>query len=134
MPAQALLAGFAQRGFTLRAAAGKLSVSPASSLTDCDREAIRGRRDELLAILAPCEPWNKKAAIKLMHDADDLVGKLKVSGRHPDVVDAAAMVTSAYATRDLETLRFAIAEFLVVIHRLAPKAGTSRASTTYTQD
>jgi hypothetical protein len=84
----------------------------------------------LLAILAPCEPWNKKAAIKLMHDADEVAGELNISGGHPDVMDAAAMVTSAYATRDLETLRFAIAEFLVLVRQLAAQ-GTNLARADY---
>src|SRR5262245_16678586 len=111
MPATAprdLLADLARRGFTVRAVAGSISVIPASRLTPGDREAIRERRAELLAILSPAEPWDQKTAIRLMSDADDLVGRLGVDGRHPEITDAAAVVTSALATRDLETVRFAV--------------------------
>jgi hypothetical protein len=117
----ALLADFARRGLTLRATAGRLSVSPASALTATDREAIRQRRDELLALLSRAEPWDLPAALRLTHDADSLVGQLGVSGRHPAVADAAAAVVSALATHDMETLRFAVAEFAAVVGELARK-------------
>jgi hypothetical protein len=119
--APALLADFARRGFTLRAASGRLSVSPASALTAADREAVRQRRDELLALLARAEPWDLPTALRLMHDADSLVEQLGVSGRHPAVAAAAATVASALTTRDMETLRFAVAEFAAVVRELARK-------------
>jgi hypothetical protein len=115
MTAPALLTEFARRGLTLRAVAGRLSVSPATALTVNDREVIREHRDELLAVLSPVEPWNLAMAIRLMHDADALVEQLGVSGRHPAIADAAAMVTSAHATRDMETIRFAVAEFALFV-------------------
>jgi hypothetical protein len=58
-----------------------------------------------------------------MFDADALVEQLGIDGRLPAVQDAAAMVTSAHAMRDMETLRLAIAEFTVVVRRLATKGG-----------
>jgi len=119
LTAPALLADFTRRGFTFRPVAGRLSVSPATALTAGDREAIRERRDELLAVLSPAEPWNLATAIRLMHDADTMVEQLGVSGRHPAVADLAAMVVSAFATRDMETVRFAVTEFTTLIGRLA---------------
>ena len=119
MTAPALLAGLSNRGFTLRAVSGRLAVSPATSLTAADRDAIYERRNELLAILSPGEPWNPGVAIRLMHDADTLVEEMGVSGRHPAIADAAATVTSAFATRDMETLRFAMSEFVSVVRRVA---------------
>jgi hypothetical protein len=63
-----------------------------------------------------------------MSDADSLVERLGIGGRHPAVRDAAAMVTSAHATRDMETLRFAVSEFTVVVRGVArervPAGGT----------
>jgi hypothetical protein len=108
----ALLATLSRRGFTVRAVGGFISVIPASELTADDREAIRQRRDELLAVLSPAEPWNLDTAIRLMDEADALVEQLSVDGRHPAIA-AAAMVSSAFATRDRETVRFAVAEFAV---------------------
>jgi hypothetical protein len=119
IPAHLLLANFAQRGFTLRAVAGRVSVTPASALTSTDRNAIYESRDELLAILSAKEPWNQKAAIKLLCEADALVGQFGLSGRRAEVFDAASMVTSAFASRDMETLRFAVVEFDLSIRRLA---------------
>jgi hypothetical protein len=119
MATPVLLASLVQRGFILCAVADRLSVSPASALTASDRDAIRERRTELLGILSQGEPWNQTAAIKLMCDADELVGKFGVSGRHPEVVNAVAMVASACTTRDMETLRFAVEEFRLLIRRLA---------------
>jgi hypothetical protein len=126
MTAPALLADFGRRGLALRASADRLCVSPASALTESDRGAIRQHRDELLALLSPAEPWDAEAALRLAHDADSLVGQLGVSGRHPAVADAAAMVVSALATRDMETLRFAAAEFAAVVRELTRKQ-TARA-------
>jgi hypothetical protein len=119
MTAPAILVDFARRGFTLRAVAGRLSVSPASALTSTDRDTIRRRRNELLSILAPGEPWDQQAAIRLMLDADALVERLGVDGRHPAISDTAAAVASAYRMRDLETLRFAVAEFEATVRGVA---------------
>jgi hypothetical protein len=119
LPAPAILADFARRGFAFRAVADRLRISPASALTTADREVIRERRTELLAILTPAATWNQEEAIRLMHEADSLVEQLGVSGRHPAVADAAAMVVSAFATRDMETVRFAVSEFAVVVRRVA---------------
>lgn len=122
----AFLTDFAKRGFTLRAVGEQLSVAPASALTTADRQAIRERRNELLAILSPKEPWNPQAAIRLMHEADALVERLGVSGGHPAVAEAAAMVSSALAARDMETIRLAVVEFAVILRRIAGMEAAGR--------
>lgn len=65
------------------------------------------------------ESWNVRSAIKLMVEADVLVERLGVDGRHPEVAAAATMVVSAVATLDMETVRFAVSEFVAVVRRLA---------------
>jgi hypothetical protein len=70
------------------------------------------------AILSGPDLWDGRIAIRLMHDADALVGRLGVDGRHPRVQGTAAVV-SASATRDMETLRFAVAEFAALFRALA---------------
>lgn len=113
-----LLADLAQRGFSLRTVAGKIVVTPASRLTPEDRDAIGNCRADLLAILSPGEPWNTATALRLMVDADAMVERLGVSGRHPAIADAAAMVTSAFATGDMETLQFAVGQFLTLLREV----------------
>jgi len=54
-----------------------------------------------------------------MADADALVERSGVDGRAPTIRDAAAVVFSAYLTRDMETLRYALAEFALVVRQLA---------------
>jgi len=51
MDAQALIANLSRRGIRLIPNPPKLSVEPASKLTDQDREAIRTAKPELLALL-----------------------------------------------------------------------------------
>ena len=119
MTAPDLLADLTRRGFAVRVASGAIAVTPASALDAADRQAIRERRAELLVILLPGEVWDVGTASRLMFDADGLVEKLGVDGRHPAVADAAAMVCSAHLTHELETLRFAVSEFVAVVHRLA---------------
>jgi hypothetical protein len=122
--ASGLLADLTERGFTLRVAAGQLAISPASSLTQEDREVIKASRADLLILLSPAEPWDAATAHRLAVDTDALVEGLNVDGRHPAIQEAAAMVVSALETRDLETVRFACSEFTVVIHELV--AGNRR--------
>jgi hypothetical protein len=54
-----------------------------------------------------------------MDEADRLVERLGEDGTHPEVTTAAEAVVQAHAIRDLETLRFAVAEFAVIVRRLA---------------
>ena len=110
------------RGFTLTIVAGSLRVRPASTLTQDDRDAIRGGLPALIAALTVGEPWDGREAIRLMSDADALVEQLGMSGRHPAIQNAAAVVSSAYATRDLETVRFACSAFAVTVRELAASA------------
>jgi hypothetical protein len=53
--AVALLSALVARGFVVTTVGTRLDVSPASSLTDEDRAAIRGHKPALLALLAERE-------------------------------------------------------------------------------
>ena len=69
-----------------------------------------------------------------MESADALVERLGVNGSRPEVTAAAAMVVSAHATRDMETLRFAVAEFTAIVRRLAASARGCQECRTATSD
>jgi hypothetical protein len=125
-PASELLVDLARRGLSLRVVAGKIMVTPASRLTPKDRETIGKYRVDLLAMLSPGEPWNTTTALRLMNEADALAERLSVSGRHPEMADAAAMVTSAFATPDLETVRFAVGQFTALVRKHATKRDSDR--------
>lgn len=62
-------------------------------------------------------PWDQRRAVRLMYDADTLVERLDVDGTDPEVRSAAALVASAYATRDMETMLYAVNEFEVEVRR-----------------
>jgi hypothetical protein len=127
MSAADLVETLRRRGIALSEAGGRLEVRPASALTDRDREAIRSHAADLLAALqsprAPeeqaGEPWDREVAIKLMFNADGLVERLGVDGHHSAIVNAATLVSSASDARDMETLRFALAEFELTVRRVA---------------
>ena len=70
--------------------------------------------------------WNSEEASRLMSDADTLVERLGANGTNPEVRAVAALVASAYATRDVETLRFACAEFQAAVRRLSAGPGGCR--------
>ena len=119
-----LMDTFRRRGIALSADAGRLMVRPATALTPDDREAIRRYLPELVAVLAvagtpsPCpetavasNSWNRATAHQLMFDADTLVERLGVDGRHPVISTAAARVTDAHMAHDLLALRRALTEF-----------------------
>jgi hypothetical protein len=53
-----------------------------------------------------------------MCDADTLAEQLGVDGTRPELVAVSAMVTSAYATRDMETVQMAVTEFTILARRL----------------
>ncbi len=115
MTASALITSLRARGFRLAVVNGSLRVSPASALTSGDREAIREALPAVLATLCEVEPWDGKTALGLMESADALVGRLGVDGTWPEIADAAAVVVSAHATKDMETLRFAVTDFIVAV-------------------
>lgn len=132
MSAAALLDALRGRGIVAAAVGGKLVVRPATKLTASDRAALRRHLPELVVVLAggheptaevpPLageETWDPVVASRLVFDADALVANLGVDGRHPAVAGAAAAVVSAHATHDLETLRFAVSEFVTVVRGLA---------------
>jgi hypothetical protein len=53
--AASLVDDLRRRGFTLRARGGDLVVTPGQDLTLADRESLRDRKAEVLAVLAPPE-------------------------------------------------------------------------------
>ena len=122
MNAISLVADLRSRGFTLAVVAGSLRVTPKSALTRRDYEVIRADVAGLIAALSPSEPWDELEALLLMTEADALAARLSVSGVDSQVAAAAAMVASAYAARDLETIRFACLEFGVVVRGLAARS------------
>ncbi len=66
-------------------------------------------------------PWNQQEVSKRTRAADELVARLHVDGRDPEVQRAAAMVVSATATRDMEVLVYALAEFNLTVRRVEGK-------------
>ena len=129
----------AARGITVAASPSRtLQARPGSLLTDDDRARLRECAGAILAhlgtpvtnagtiTLSGNEPWNSGVALKLMEEADALVERFGVDGRHPDVQLAAALVCSARAAKDMETLRLACREFEVALRRLAAHAHPRR--------
>lgn len=128
MSAVTLLDALQRRGITLSAAAGRLVVHPATALTPDDRTAIRRHLTELVAAVAgwqtplggvepavPRDPWDQPAALRLMFDADTLVERLGVDGRHPAIAAAAARAAGAHAARDMTALRLVLTQFEAVV-------------------
>ena len=68
-----LLADLRARGFVVAAEGSNLSVGPRRMLTDADRQAIRERKPELLAILhqAPACPGCGRRMVWTEYDAGD---------------------------------------------------------------
>jgi hypothetical protein len=133
MTATELIETLSKRGIVLSVTGGRLEVRPASALTAPDRAAIGKRLADLIAALSPApslsglEPWDRAIAIQLMHDADTLVAESGLDGRHPALVAAGEVVFSAFAARDLETVRFAVAEFAVEIRRVTRERASAAA-------
>ena len=122
----------AERGIVAGvSASGTLRVCGASLLTPDEQKWFRAHAGAILAHLASTavtnsnfslsgkESWDQSAALQMMHDADGLVERLGIDGRHPAVESAAAMVVSAFATHDLETVHFAVVEFEVAVRQVA---------------
>ena len=127
MNASTLITSLRARGFHLAVVNGSLRVSPASALTSGNRKAIREALPALVATLGGVEPWDGETALRLMESADAVVGRLGVDGTRREITDAAAVVVSAHAARDLETLRFAVTEFLVSVRFAARVCRTTMA-------
>ncbi len=135
MTTAALLDALRRRGITLSTVAGRLVVRPATALTTDDRAAIKDHLAELIAVLAagpssargqPAAAratWHQQMALRLMFEADGLVEKLGVDGRHPVVADAAALVVSAHAVRDMAALRLALCEFETAVRGVRSSSG-----------
>ncbi len=86
------------------------------------------------SVVFPVEPlrlakWSEAdehVANRLMEAADALVERIGVSGSDPSVRDAAAIVGSALAFQNLETVRFACSEFAVVVRTVAAQMNRPR--------
>jgi len=96
-------------------------VTPKSSLTPDDYDAIRAILPAMIAALSRGDSWDQAEANRLMIEADALVEHWGVEGQCPEIVNAAAMVVSANATKDMETLRFACSEFELVVRNVASR-------------
>ena len=67
------------------------------------------------------EPWDEREARVLVGACRASVIRLGVDTEDPELAAAAAVVTSAMATRDMETVRFACSEFAVAIREVASR-------------
>jgi hypothetical protein len=62
-----------------------------------------------------------------LSEADGLVEALGVPGTHPGIAAAADVVTSAVLTGDVETVRFAVAEFAVMVKTVSARIRSTHA-------
>lgn len=76
--AQALLSDLHSRGITLIADGEKLTVQPASRLTDADRAAIRQSRPDLLRILTETHP-TPTSPVAVVLDLDAIADAVGIS-------------------------------------------------------
>jgi hypothetical protein len=117
---------------------GTLQARPVSRLTFAEQQWLGENAGAILAHLKasaaepavnvlPSEPWDARTAIVLMRDADGLVERLGVDGRVPAVSKAAATVVSAFASCDLDAVRFTISEFVALVRRLASERAAATA-------
>jgi hypothetical protein len=135
MSTLAIIANLQGRGLSLTVVGDQLHIHPKVLLTEGDRGAIRTHLREIITSLAASGPgkrsigsttgrptgiaWDLSEAMRLMTEADDLVSQYAIDGRHPTVLEAAAVVGSAYASQDWETFQFALAEFRVAVRAAA---------------
>lgn len=77
-----------------------------------------------LSLLSPFSPpavsrsgWgcHREEMLRLVLSVDEYVERSGVSGRHPVIQAAVDMVVSATLTYDIETMRYAVAEFRVAV-------------------
>jgi hypothetical protein len=119
-----VLADLADRRFRVRAVAGSVRVSPASALTDADRQAIRQNRGGLLGLLAETDVWDLPAVIGWVCDADELVERLGVRRTHPEVLALARTAVAVQRLENMTAMRSALAEFTALVRRLADGSPT----------
>ena len=124
MSPAALIALAAGRGVRLQVVGGALRCVSAGPLPDDLRDLLAARKQELLVHLGGRsitrgQTWAQGEANRLMEAADALVERLGTDGRLPAVQAAAAMVVSALAARDMETVRFAAGEFAAAVRAAA---------------
>jgi hypothetical protein len=109
-------------GYRLRADGGNLRYTPAGLLPDDLRAALLEHKADLLAYLSA---WNPAEAIRLECDADELIEKLGVDGRDPEIADAARRAIEAHHRHDMAGVRAAVAEVVTATRRLAAGRSSS---------
>ncbi len=90
----------------------------------------KGDKGEMPAVGIPLSPFSplsppdvfrsgwachREKMLRLLCSADEYVERSGVSGRHPVIQAAVDMVVSATLTYDIETMRYAVAEFRVAV-------------------
>jgi len=84
-----------------------------------------GEREPHLSLVG-VERWDQRAAIRMVLEADALVARLDIDDQLPAIQNAAATVTSALATRDMETVRFAVVNFAAEVRDASLAKHTKR--------
>jgi hypothetical protein len=96
MTAGAVLQRLVERDFVVAARDGRLVVTPASRLTDADRELIRRHRDEMLTLVTPdlpVEDWLARFLGRDVVPARAVIAVASAAGYwRAEVIDAAKQV------------------------------------------
>lgn len=92
-----------------------------SPLTDVTPDGLSSYSSFFSSPEANSNGWgcHRSETNRLLSEADDLVEALGVPGTHPEIAPAVNVVASAYSTRDIEILRFAVFEFTLVVKVVA---------------
>ena len=103
--------------------------SPPTAVTSADLSSYTSFLSSPPPFTSP--GWGRHLAEvrRLLVSADNLVASLSVDGAHPGISAAAAMVASAVLTGDIETVRFAVSQSLVVVKQTAAAQHHSRQPT-----
>ena len=110
MTAAELIADLRARGFALAESGGRVRVSPASQLTADDRAGIGERLPGLVEALRRESEWEPADAARLESAADELVGRLGVSGTDEVIAAAAERGVAAHLRHDMAGVRAPVAE------------------------
>ncbi len=107
-----------------------LQVRPASLLTPEDRGWFCANAKAIIGLLndtrsataqtAPScgEPWDEELANELVENAKLRLKRSGLTSNHQELQDGIAMLANAFATRDLETVRFAVTEFQILVREI----------------
>jgi len=125
---ESFLADLNRRGVAVWTVNGQVAVRPAHRLTTVDQAMIREHREALVALLSSTTtaPWNLTTALRLMDAADAAVNRSGVSGSHPEIQAGVAMVSTAYAAKDLSRVRAGCDAMKAVVLRLSARSAPTR--------